>query len=240
MIMGTGVIVRNQNGDILIGKRTDGKGWCGGGGHIEEGETPYMAARRELIEEFGIFPIGMKPLGEIQGTDYISWIFLAENFFGRPKADPREIEISTWVNPSDLIYYDLFEPFQKSLSLLPAKLNGYSWRYSLDPKSQPEGITQYDDSKTITMQVNDPDNNIESMLEYIGGMAKSGHSFQVLVDPQNKGEQSFYVDGDGPDHIEKMEVETDGSKDSDIKTIDTGPGIHEAEVTRSEDEFTIG
>lgn len=188
MIMGTGVIVRNQNGDILIGKRTDGKGWCGGGGHIEEGETPYMAARRELIEEFGIFPIGMKPLGEIQGTDYISWIFLAENFFGRPKADPREIEISTWVNPADLIYYDLFEPFQKSLSLLPAKLNGYSWRYSLDPKAQPDGIIQYDNRS---------------------------------------------------DHIEKMEVETDGSKDSDLKTIDSSPGIHEAESSGPENQSII-
>lgn len=151
MIFGTGVILRRADGRILIGRRTDGKGWCGGGGHIEQGETPRMAAYRELVEEFNVYPIGMKELGEIEGPGYRSWIFLAENFWGEPRGMPEEINMTRWVTPTELMFYDLFEPFQRSLSLLPANLNEYSWHYSLDPEDQPSGVTQYD--KEMEVQV---------------------------------------------------------------------------------------
>lgn len=73
MINGCGVIVRKE-GSYLIGKRADGKGWCSGGGHIEQGETPREAVRRELYEEFGIIGLWFKPLGLIAGDDYIGTI----------------------------------------------------------------------------------------------------------------------------------------------------------------------
>lgn len=43
-----------QDGKILCGRRSDGQGWCGPGGHIEPKETPGVAFRREAKEEFGI------------------------------------------------------------------------------------------------------------------------------------------------------------------------------------------
>lgn len=53
------VVVRNESGDILILQRSyqddfmAGK-WCLAGGKIEEGEKPYIAASRELMEETAI------------------------------------------------------------------------------------------------------------------------------------------------------------------------------------------
>lgn len=209
MIQGTGVIVRRNDGKILLGRRTDGKGWCGGGGHIERGETPRMAAYREVVEEFNIYPIGMKELGEIEGPGYHSWIFIAENFFGNPRGQPREIDMTRWADLSELSAYRLFEPFQRSLSLLPSRINEYSFHYSLDPADQPDGVIQYDKApKEIHIGVSDPEKNIESLIEHIKGLAGMGHSFNVVVDPSNAHEQTFWIDGDGPDRIESMEVST--------------------------------
>ena len=52
---GCGVIVYNKDHTkILLGKRTDGAGWCIAGGKREDNETPSETARRELKEEFGL------------------------------------------------------------------------------------------------------------------------------------------------------------------------------------------
>lgn len=42
--------------DVLLVRRTDGQGWAFPGGHIEENETPEVAARREAFEET-LFPV---------------------------------------------------------------------------------------------------------------------------------------------------------------------------------------
>lgn len=135
MVFGTGVIVRDGHGGILLGKRADHQGWCGGGGHIEIGETPYEAARRELQEEFGILAIGMEEIGKIRGVtpdgeSYQSWIFVADNFVGVPMGDKDEIKHATWVS-EDVIRgggMRLFPPFEKSYRLYDRK------RPEFDPK----------------------------------------------------------------------------------------------------------
>lgn len=49
-----GVILFNRKGEILFGKRSDGKGWCFPGGGTEPGEESIQAAQRELYEETGL------------------------------------------------------------------------------------------------------------------------------------------------------------------------------------------
>ena len=121
MINGCGVIVR-RDGKYLIGKRSDGQGWCSGGGHIEEGETPKQAARRELKEEFDMDFFRVKELGVIKGNEYETHIFLCDNPIGEPRADKDEIEKAIWVKPEELISYHLFEPFARSLKLLESEV----------------------------------------------------------------------------------------------------------------------
>lgn len=52
-----------RNGLVLMGLRRDDKKWCFPGGHLDEGESPTEAARRELLEETGLRSSGLKALG---------------------------------------------------------------------------------------------------------------------------------------------------------------------------------
>ncbi len=48
------VIVENEQGEVLLGKRTDNHKWGYSGGSIELGETVEECAKRELLEEMGL------------------------------------------------------------------------------------------------------------------------------------------------------------------------------------------
>jgi ADP-ribose pyrophosphatase YjhB (NUDIX family) len=47
-------IVFNEQGDVLLAKRTDNGLWCIPGGHVDLGETLSEACVRELFEETGL------------------------------------------------------------------------------------------------------------------------------------------------------------------------------------------
>ncbi len=51
---GASIIVENENGQVLLEKRTDNHQWGYAGGSIELGETVEEAAKRELFEEMGL------------------------------------------------------------------------------------------------------------------------------------------------------------------------------------------
>ena len=51
---GASIIVENENGQVLLGRRTDNHQWGYAGGSIELGETVEEAAKRELFEEMGL------------------------------------------------------------------------------------------------------------------------------------------------------------------------------------------
>lgn len=118
---GCGVLVI-QDGKILTGTRNDHHGICGPGGHIEAGETPEQAARREAAEEFGILCNDLKPLGiQDGGRNGTSAIFLCTDFSGTPRTDEDEMTAPTWRTPREIRYYNqgVFPPFEQSLQLLP-------------------------------------------------------------------------------------------------------------------------
>ena len=50
-VRAAGVLLVDPDGQVLLARRRDGQGWSLPGGHIEDGETPEQAARRELKEE---------------------------------------------------------------------------------------------------------------------------------------------------------------------------------------------
>lgn len=51
-----GILFRTSGPRYLLLHRVDRDEWEGPGGHLEEGETPAQAARREAVEEIGVHP----------------------------------------------------------------------------------------------------------------------------------------------------------------------------------------
>lgn len=58
------------------------------------------------------------------------------------------------------------------------------------------------ESTKYKMEVSDPDGKISELINYIKTTAQAGHSFPVVVDPDDKDyRREFYIDGDGSDKI---------------------------------------
>ncbi|MDH5835390.1 NUDIX domain-containing protein [Luteimonas kalidii] len=63
---------------VLLGRRAPDAAWLADawdifGGHLEPGETPEAALRRELREELGIDAGALQPLGELCGDQPEPW-----------------------------------------------------------------------------------------------------------------------------------------------------------------------
>ena len=56
------VVLSRHRGKILLSRHRQRETWETQGGHIEAGETPLEAARRELYEESGAVRFEIKPL----------------------------------------------------------------------------------------------------------------------------------------------------------------------------------
>ena len=56
------VILSRMDGQFLLSRHKQRTTWEFQGGHIEPGETPLQAAKRELFEESGAVDFGIEPL----------------------------------------------------------------------------------------------------------------------------------------------------------------------------------
>jgi len=64
----------------------------------------------------------------------------------------------------------------------------------------------YDDFKKITIVCRDNDKCLEMILNAIKDKGNVGHSFDVIVDPDDEPEKIGW-DGDGSDYIKSIKVE---------------------------------
>lgn len=114
--VGAGVVII-KDGMTLLAKRAGAHGagmWGSMGGHVEFGETPIEAVKREAMEELGIeignivFATCMNMLKE--GKHYLDVSFTAELISGEPIIrEPDRIEAIGWY-PLDQLPEPLFEP----------------------------------------------------------------------------------------------------------------------------------
>lgn len=112
-----------QDGKILCGRRSDGQGWCGPGGHIEPKETPGVAFRREAKEEFGIDVGNITYLGNCKGKPeeiLPVQIYRVNDYAGIPVCDREEMFTATWFTPEQILAQEVpgglvFDPFRRSV-----------------------------------------------------------------------------------------------------------------------------
>ena len=63
------VVMSEYQGKILLSRHKDRTTWETQGGHIEPGETPLEAARRELYEESGALDFDIRPVFDYWAGD---------------------------------------------------------------------------------------------------------------------------------------------------------------------------
>lgn len=72
------VILSSYNGQILLSRHKSRTTWETQGGHIEPGEAPLDAAKRELYEESGAIDYKLVPLFDYSAGDSNGMVFFAQ------------------------------------------------------------------------------------------------------------------------------------------------------------------
>lgn len=111
--VGLGVIIKNSDGDILIGKRISDHApyYSIPGGKLDIGETFEEGAKREILEETGLILNTIKVIGLTNNLKtyienkkhFISVVLFSDNFTGTPQLmEPNKCEGWSWVNPKNI------------------------------------------------------------------------------------------------------------------------------------------
>mgnify|MGYP002515077266 CR=1 FL=1 len=103
------VICANYRGQWLLSRHRERDTWETQGGHIESGETPLQAAKRELYEESGVEDADIYPVCDYYGYDSTGhangMVFLAviQRSGELPESEMSEIEMFAQL-PDNLTY----------------------------------------------------------------------------------------------------------------------------------------
>ena len=110
-------IIAFYNGKWMLSKHKKRTTWEMQGGHIEDGETPLEAAKRELYEESGAIEFDIEPLcdywakGNVNGTNvegnsqvFIAWIHSLEEI--PQQSEMEKIGLFDFL-PDNLTYMDV-------------------------------------------------------------------------------------------------------------------------------------
>ncbi|KAK8065138.1 hypothetical protein PG997_011885 [Apiospora hydei] len=112
--VGVAAIVRNEKGEVILGKRMGSHGsgsWALPGGHLEFGETYFACAERETLEETGLEVRALKlvtvtdDVFEDLGKHYITIFVLCErkDTTKEPEVlEPEKCESWHWINWDEL------------------------------------------------------------------------------------------------------------------------------------------
>lgn len=110
------VVLSRFQGKILLSRHKMRTTWETQGGHIEKGETPLEAAKRELYEESGAVKFTISPLFDYWACDENSWangmVFMADitELSDMPDSEMKEVKSFDKL-PDKLTYPDLTPVF---------------------------------------------------------------------------------------------------------------------------------
>ena len=111
---GAGVIIVNNVGEILLGRRADNQLWGYFGGSVEIDEKVEDCAKRELLEETGLIADEISFFTVNSGSEIhytypngddvsnIEIVFLCSCYHGELKAQRKEVEELKFFAPSEI------------------------------------------------------------------------------------------------------------------------------------------
>ncbi|MBD3265919.1 NUDIX domain-containing protein [bacterium] len=111
---GVRAIIVNQEGEILLQKRSDMDIWGLPGGVIELNETVLEALRREVWEETSLTVVEAEPMGVYCGPDHryeyphgdkvqcFAMAFIIKNWEGTPKVNDHESKAIQFYNYAEI------------------------------------------------------------------------------------------------------------------------------------------
>ncbi len=106
------VILSRYQGKILLSRHKKRLTWETQGGHIEKGETPLEAAKRELFEESGAVKFSILPIFDYWAGDEESWangmVFMADitELSQIPNSEMKEVQSFNEL-PNSLTYPEI-------------------------------------------------------------------------------------------------------------------------------------
>ena len=114
------VVLSRYQGKYLLSRHKKRTTWETQGGHIEPGETPLQAAKRELFEESGALRYQIEPLFDCRAEDAHGEangvVFLAEIEELGPLPESEMAEVKPWEQlPENLTYPLLTTTLWKAL-----------------------------------------------------------------------------------------------------------------------------
>lgn len=77
-------------------------------------------------------------------------------------------------------------------------------------------ILNESNQRELHLTISDSQGSIQDLIETIKDYTQMGHTFEVVIDPGDSDyERSFYIDGDGSDKIQDIEVTEIKDEDND-------------------------
>ncbi len=124
---GAGVIIVNNAGEILLGRRADNQLWGYFGGSVEIDEKVENCAKRELLEETGLIADELSFFTVNSGADVrytypngdevsnIEIVYLCNQFHGEMIAQKEEFEELKFFKPSEIDIDMISPPLRPSI-----------------------------------------------------------------------------------------------------------------------------
>jgi 8-oxo-dGTP diphosphatase len=143
------VVLSQYNGKILLSRHRDRTTWETQGGHIEAGETPLEAAKRELYEESGAVKFDIKPLcdywagdpGINKGTNGMVFVAEIHKLDKLPESEMAEVKEFEYL-PDNLTYpqitpvlFDRIGKAGKGLKVSEGQLRNMASLYLMNGKN---------------------------------------------------------------------------------------------------------
>ncbi len=116
------VIIINEKGQLLLGKRSDDHSWCYAGGSIEIDERVEDCAKRELFEEMGLIADELSFFMINSGKEVhhiypngdevsnVEIIYLCHKYHGEIRAQEDEMEDLRFFSPEDIDLKEICPP----------------------------------------------------------------------------------------------------------------------------------